>query len=275
MKPPPRTRPRKPCCGCGPMRAAMIRRRRSFRPGSPASRQISVWTGCASARRSNGTTATMSPLPAGQEQAIGDRQLAERVNAALRALPERQRLALVLCHYEDLSMAEAASAMETSVEAVESPARRGPAAASGRPLAPEWQSAAAGRHREHDKNGRKDMTRTHAPHPLLAQLEAVLDAHGAKPPAGRRMRARSCLLSSPRTNRRRGCLPKPRRWTGCSASAARRRRRGWRRASCGGGVIAANGRADSGPASELHAPDGQRERSLGAAFRRPPDLAAS
>jgi RNA polymerase sigma-70 factor (ECF subfamily) len=26
----------------------------------------------------------------------------------------------VLCHYEDLSMAEAASAMETSVEAVES-----------------------------------------------------------------------------------------------------------------------------------------------------------
>jgi hypothetical protein len=25
------------------------------------------------------------------------------------------------------------------------------------------------------------MTRTHAPHPLLAQLEAVLDVHGAKP----------------------------------------------------------------------------------------------
>jgi RNA polymerase sigma-70 factor (ECF subfamily) len=61
-----------------------------------------------------------APLPADQEKAIGDRQLADRVDAALRALPERQRLALVLCHYEDLSMAEAASAMETSVEAVES-----------------------------------------------------------------------------------------------------------------------------------------------------------
>ena len=61
-------------------------------------------------------------LPAGpsQEQAIEERQLAERVDAALRALPDRQRLALVLCHYEELSMAEAAGMMETSIEAVES-----------------------------------------------------------------------------------------------------------------------------------------------------------
>lgn len=79
------------------------------------------------------------PLPASQEKAIGDRQLAERVSVALNALPERQRLALVLCHYEDLSMAEAASAMETSVEAVESLLSRARRSLR-QTLAPEWQS---------------------------------------------------------------------------------------------------------------------------------------
>lgn len=61
-----------------------------------------------------------APLPPDQETTVGNRQLTERVDAALRALPERQRTALVLCHYEDMSMAEAASVMETTVEAVES-----------------------------------------------------------------------------------------------------------------------------------------------------------
>jgi RNA polymerase sigma-70 factor (ECF subfamily) len=60
------------------------------------------------------------PLAPDQERVIEERQLAQRVDAALRALPDRQRLALVLCHYEDLSMAEAAAMLETSVEAVES-----------------------------------------------------------------------------------------------------------------------------------------------------------
>jgi len=47
------------------------------------------------------------------------------VDAALAALPERQRLALVLCHYEELSQTEAAEALNVSVEALESLLARG------------------------------------------------------------------------------------------------------------------------------------------------------
>jgi RNA polymerase sigma-70 factor (ECF subfamily) len=79
------------------------------------------------------------PLAASQQKGMEDQELATRVEAALAALPERQRLALVLCHYEELSMAEAAQMLETSVEAVESllaRARRG----LKQMLAAEWQS---------------------------------------------------------------------------------------------------------------------------------------
>lgn len=48
----------------------------------------------------------------------GERRAA--VEAALAGLPDRQRLAVVLCHYEELSNIEAAAAMEISVEALES-----------------------------------------------------------------------------------------------------------------------------------------------------------
>jgi RNA polymerase sigma-70 factor (ECF subfamily) len=78
-------------------------------------------------------------LPSSQERTIGDRQLAARVDAALQALPERQRTALVLCHYEDLSMAEAAAAMQISVEAVESLLSRARRSLKQR-LAPDWRS---------------------------------------------------------------------------------------------------------------------------------------
>ncbi|NHK29599.1 RNA polymerase sigma factor [Parvularcula flava] len=42
------------------------------------------------------------------------------VREALDRLPERQKMAIVLCHYEDLSNQEAAEAMDISVEALES-----------------------------------------------------------------------------------------------------------------------------------------------------------
>lgn len=47
------------------------------------------------------------------------------VEAALAALPERQRIAVTLCHLQDLSNIEAAAAMNVSVEAVEALLTRG------------------------------------------------------------------------------------------------------------------------------------------------------
>jgi RNA polymerase sigma-70 factor (ECF subfamily) len=48
-----------------------------------------------------------------------------RVNAAMQALPPRQREAIVLCHYQELGNIEAASLMGVSVEALESLLSRG------------------------------------------------------------------------------------------------------------------------------------------------------
>jgi len=79
------------------------------------------------------------PLPPSQEQTLVDRQRAARVEAALQELPDRQRLALVLCHYEDLSMAEAAHVMETTVEAIESLLSRARRSLKER-LMPEWRA---------------------------------------------------------------------------------------------------------------------------------------
>jgi RNA polymerase sigma-70 factor (ECF subfamily) len=53
------------------------------------------------------------------------RAVVDRVQAALAALPERQRLAIVLCHFQDLGNAEAATVMEIGVDALESLLARG------------------------------------------------------------------------------------------------------------------------------------------------------
>ena len=62
------------------------------------------------------------PLP---DQGLQAAELGARVDAALAKLPERQREAIVLCHYQELGNIEAAALMEISVEALESLLSRG------------------------------------------------------------------------------------------------------------------------------------------------------
>jgi RNA polymerase sigma-70 factor (ECF subfamily) len=57
--------------------------------------------------------------------AIQRRAVADRVQAALALLPERQRIAVVLCHFQELGNVEAAAVMEIGVEALESLLSRG------------------------------------------------------------------------------------------------------------------------------------------------------
>jgi RNA polymerase sigma-70 factor, ECF subfamily len=62
-------------------------------------------------------------------QSAGDAWLTQqrtlRVQEALAALPERQRAAIALCHFEEIPQADAAAALEISVEALESLLARG------------------------------------------------------------------------------------------------------------------------------------------------------
>jgi RNA polymerase sigma-70 factor (ECF subfamily) len=58
--------------------------------------------------------------PPRQMRQLSERELGQRVDAVLKALPERQRLALTLFHYEGMSQIEVGEAMGISDEAVES-----------------------------------------------------------------------------------------------------------------------------------------------------------
>jgi RNA polymerase sigma-70 factor (ECF subfamily) len=61
-------------------------------------------------------------LPATQ---IAQKELSWHVNRALQELPEKQRIAINLCHYQGWKNSEAASIMNLSLEAVESLLARG------------------------------------------------------------------------------------------------------------------------------------------------------
>lgn len=54
------------------------------------------------------------------ETAVSDRQIAAVVDQAIESLPDRQRAALSLCYYEEMSCAEASEVMQVSVSAMES-----------------------------------------------------------------------------------------------------------------------------------------------------------
>jgi len=69
-----------------------------------------------------GTVADQSP---DGEARVSGLERAARVRSALAALPERQRTALVLCYYEELSQAEAAALLGVSEGALESLLSRG------------------------------------------------------------------------------------------------------------------------------------------------------
>jgi RNA polymerase sigma-70 factor (ECF subfamily) len=67
-------------------------------------------------------------LPSGAPPPGADLQqaaVAARVQAALAQLPERQRDAILLCHYQELGNIEAAVVLGVSVEALESLLARG------------------------------------------------------------------------------------------------------------------------------------------------------
>ena len=58
--------------------------------------------------------------PARQDEELYEKQISKRIGQQLAALPDRQRLALVLFHYQGASLKETAEVLQCSIEAVES-----------------------------------------------------------------------------------------------------------------------------------------------------------
>lgn len=80
--------------------------------------------------------------PASQLRQLEQMELADRVEVALSQLPDRQRLALTMFHYEGLKLEEVGRMMDISSEAVESLLARARRSLR-KTLASEWQSLRA------------------------------------------------------------------------------------------------------------------------------------
>ena len=99
---------------------------------------------CIDRIRASGRTIVTDEVPevsveANQLTRLEDSELSERVGAALKALPDRQRQALTLFHYEGMSQIEIASMMGITDEAVESLLARARRALKS-VLADDWRS---------------------------------------------------------------------------------------------------------------------------------------
>jgi len=71
---------------------------------------------------------TIAEMPSGEpgaDQILNRQAVARRVAHALDGLPERQRMAIIMCHYEGMGNKEAAGLLDISVEALESLLSRG------------------------------------------------------------------------------------------------------------------------------------------------------
>ena len=97
--------------------------------------QVSTWlyrvtvNSCIDRMRAGGEGAVDELAEVGsgstQQLTLEEEDLQDYMDTALQGLPERQRAALVLFHYENLSMSAVADTMDASVEAVESLLARG------------------------------------------------------------------------------------------------------------------------------------------------------
>jgi RNA polymerase sigma-70 factor, ECF subfamily len=73
-------------------------------------------------RRTQARHPAPEPIDTGRDAVtlVQERDVREHVRAALQSLPDTQRAAITLCHYEGISNAEAAEILGVSVEALES-----------------------------------------------------------------------------------------------------------------------------------------------------------
>ena len=115
---------------------AMLRAWRQAPRWAPGQAKFDTWLHrvglnlCYDRLRRRREIATEAPPDRPDEGPAPDRGLlaletGARVEAALAKLPERQREAIVLCHYQELGNIEAAGLMNVSVEALESLLSRG------------------------------------------------------------------------------------------------------------------------------------------------------